>query len=104
MVIINASVESESLVALDRETGDEKWRASGIREAWNTPIVVAAESGRKELVVARHGDVLAFDPDSGAPLWSCKTDITWYMVPTPVAADGNRLLIRSGKFLYCLGE
>lgn len=88
MVIINASVESESLVALDRETGREKWRASEIREAWNTPIIVTAESGRKELVVARHGDVLAFDPDSGAPLWSCKTDISWYMVPTGVAADG----------------
>ena len=88
MVIINASVESESLVALDRETGEEKWRASGIREAWNTPIIVTADSGRKELVVARHGDVLAFDPDTGEPLWSCKTDITWYMVPTAVAADG----------------
>jgi outer membrane protein assembly factor BamB len=71
MVIINASVESQSLIALDRETGEEKWRASDIREAWNTPIVVTADSGREELVVARHGDVLAFDPDTGAPLWSC---------------------------------
>jgi outer membrane protein assembly factor BamB len=88
MVIINASVESESLVALDRETGEQKWRVSGIKEAWNTPLVVTADSGRKELVVAKHGDVLAFDPETGTPLWSCKTDITWYMVPTPVAADG----------------
>jgi outer membrane protein assembly factor BamB len=88
LVIVNASVESQSLVALDRKTGDEKWRASGIREAWNTPLIVTADSGRKELVVARHGDVLAFDPDSGSPLWSCKTNINWYMVPTPVAADG----------------
>ena len=88
LVIINASVESGSLVALDRETGREKWRASKIREAWNTPIIVTAESGRQELVVARHGDVLAFEPDTGAPLWSCKTDIGWYMVPTGVAADG----------------
>ncbi|MHC4404162.1 MAG: outer membrane protein assembly factor BamB family protein [Planctomycetota bacterium] len=94
MVIINASVESESLVSLDRETGGEKWRASGIRQAWNTPTVVTTDSGRQELVVARHGDVLAFDPDSGTPLWSCKTDITWYMVPTAVAADG---------IVYCLG-
>jgi len=88
MVIVNASVESELLVALDRETGREKWRASGIRESWNTPIVVTADSGRKELIVARAGDVLAFDPETGESLWSCKTDITWYMVPTAVAADG----------------
>jgi len=88
MVIINASVESQSLVALDRETGDEKWRASGIKEAWNTPIIVTADSGREELVVPKAGDILAFDPDTGEALWSCKTDITWYMVPTAVAADG----------------
>ena len=88
LVIINASVESESLVALDRETGQERWRASGIRESWNTPIVVTAASGRKELIVSRLGDVLAYDPANGKPLWSCKTDITWYMVPTAVAADG----------------
>ncbi|MEZ6091080.1 MAG: PQQ-binding-like beta-propeller repeat protein [Pirellulaceae bacterium] len=88
LVIVNASVESESLIALDRMTGEEKWRAPEIREAWNTPIIVTSEAGSKELVLARHGDVLAFDPASGDPLWSCKTDITWYMVPTGVAANG----------------
>ena len=87
-VIINASVESESLVALDRKTGDEKWLASGIGESWNTPVIVTADSGRSELVVARHGNVLAFDPETGASLWSCETDIGWYMVPTGVAEDG----------------
>jgi outer membrane protein assembly factor BamB len=94
LVLVNASVESDSLVALDRRTGQEKWRAGGIREAWNTPLVVTAQSGRKELVVATQGSVLAFDPTSGQPLWSCKTDIAWYMVPSMVAADG---------VIYCLG-
>ncbi len=94
LVFINASVESESLVALDRKTGQEQWRAGGIREAWNTPLVVTAASGRQELVVASQGSVLAFDPDSGESLWSCKTDIGWYMVPSVVAADG---------VIYCLG-
>jgi outer membrane protein assembly factor BamB len=94
LVLVNASVESESLVALDRRTGEEKWRAKGIRESWNTPLVVTAESGRPELIVAVAGQVLAFDPDSGKPLWSCKTDIGWYMVPSVVAAKG---------VVYCLG-
>lgn len=88
LVFINASVESESLVALDRKTGKEKWRAGGIREAWNTPLVVTAKSGREELVVATQGKILAFNPETGDPLWSCKTDITWYMVPSLVAHDG----------------
>ncbi len=88
LVIVNASVESESLIASNRQTGAEVWRADEIRESWNTPILVTADSGRLELVVARMGDVLAFDPDSGKQLWSCRTDITWYMVPTGVAARG----------------
>ena len=94
LVLINASVESESLVALDRRTGKEKWRAEGIREAWNTPVLVADKSGRQELIVATQGSVKAVDPDSGEPLWSCKTEIGWYMVPSVVAADG---------VVYCLG-
>lgn len=88
LVFINASVESDSLVALDRRTGKEKWRAEGIVESWNTPVVVTAKSGRKELVVASQGKVLAYEPESGKELWSCKTDIGWYMVPSVVAADG----------------
>jgi outer membrane protein assembly factor BamB len=94
LVFINASVESDSLVALDRATGKEKWRARGIKSSWNTPVLVKASSGRTELIVAIQGKVLAFDPDRGAPLWSCDTDITWYMVPSIVAANG---------VVYCLG-
>jgi outer membrane protein assembly factor BamB len=94
MVIVNASVESDSLVALDRKTGDKKWTAGGIRESWNTPVIIKSDSGRTELIVARQGNVLAFNPDNGEQLWSCETDIGWYMVPSVVAADG---------IVYCLG-
>ncbi len=88
LLFVNASVESESLVALERKSGRRVWAARGIREAWNTPVVVAAGSGREELVIATHGKVLGFDPASGRELWSCATDIGWYMVPSVVAADG----------------
>lgn len=100
MIFINASVESESLVALDRKTGGVIWTVGGqrrpdaIREAWNTPVVVVANSGREELVVPTAGTVYAFDPYTGHALWSCKTDIGWYMVPSAIAADG---------VVYCLG-
>lgn len=94
LVIINASVESESLVALDRKSGDRKWSASGIDEAWNTPIVATSAEGRHELIVATHGQIKAFDPNTGDPLWNCATDITWYMVPSPVVI---------GDVIYYLG-
>jgi outer membrane protein assembly factor BamB len=88
LLLVNASVESESLVALDRRTGKQVWKADGIKESWNTPLVVSTPSGRQELIVAILGKVLAFDPESGKPLWSCNTDIRWYMVPSVVADKG----------------
>lgn len=93
-VFINASVESESLVALDRRTGKELWKAKGIREAWNTPVVMTNVDGKPELIVATQGSVQAFEPTSGEQLWTCATDIGWYMVPSVIAHDG---------IVYCLG-
>jgi outer membrane protein assembly factor BamB len=87
-VLINASVESESLVALDAKTGKEVWRAGGIKDSWNTPILADAGGGKTEVVVAIMGKVLGFDPATGQQLWSCATDIPWYMVPSLLSQDG----------------
>jgi len=87
-VIVNASIESESLVALDKKTGKEVWRATGVKESWHAPALVTTADGKTEIVVAVIRKVLAFDPDKGDPLWRCDTGINWYMCPTPVAKDG----------------
>ena len=94
LLIVNASVESESLVALDKRTGIVKWRVPGIKDSWNTPILVPAPDGRSQLVVAIMGKVLSFDPASGRPIWSCNTNIPWYMVPSLVSNQG---------VVYCVG-
>lgn len=88
LVIINASVESQSLVAFDKKTGKEVWKAGNIREAWNTPILVPVKGGKTELAIGVQGKVLGFDPATGQQLWSCNNDIGWYIVPTMVSADG----------------
>lgn len=87
LVIVNASVESQSMYALDKKTGTEVWRARGIREAWNTPLLVTLKDGKTELIVAMPGKVLGFEPTSGEQLWSCANDITWYIVPSIVAHE-----------------
>jgi outer membrane protein assembly factor BamB len=93
LLIVNASVESDTLFALDKKTGKEVWRVKGIRESWNTPILNTV-GGKTELVVAVPEKLLAFDPTTGKQLWSCNTDIRSYMSPTLVAADG---------VVYCVG-
>ena len=97
MLVVNASVESESVVALDRKTGKEVWRAEGVRDAWNAPIVVDVPGGAppRELVVAMFQKVLGLDPATGERLWTCDTGINWYMVPNLVAGDDG--------VVYCIG-
>ncbi|MHB1309341.1 MAG: outer membrane protein assembly factor BamB family protein, partial [Limisphaerales bacterium] len=94
LVILNAAVESESLVALNKVTGREVWRAGGMKESWNTPILVLVAGGKQELVVAMLGQVLGFDPATGEKLWSCATGIGWYMVPS---------LVNDRDVVYCIG-
>lgn len=87
LVLVNASIESGALVALDRKSGKEVWRTGGIVESWHMPLVVEA-NGKKEIVIAIQGKVFGIDPATGDKLWSCATNIGWYMVPTPVAHEG----------------
>ena len=94
LVIINASVESDSLVALNANTGKEVWRQEGIRESWSTPIIVEVPGKKPELVVSIQRKVVAFEPGTGTPLWSCETEITSYMVPTLVTHNGQ---------VFCIG-
>lgn len=92
-VIVNACVESGCLVALDQRTGREVWRAGGLSEAWNTPLLVPVH-GRTDLVVAIPQQILGFDPATGQRRWTCATGIGWYMVPSLVAHEG---------VVFCMG-
>ena len=88
LVLINASVESQSLVALNRKTGAEVWRARGISESWHAPVLVTPPGGKTEVVTAMSKRVLGFDAATGQQAWTCETGIYWYMCPTPVVRDG----------------
>ena len=87
LVIVNASVESGSLLALDKKTGREVWRADGMSRSWNTPLLVTLDGGKQELVLSVKDSLLAFDPATGKQLWDCE-GIHDYVCPSVVAKDG----------------
>ncbi len=68
-VIVNASVESERMVALDKKTGNEAWSTPEIKESWSTPLLISAPGGKKELVLITWDKLLGVDPSNGNPLW-----------------------------------
>jgi outer membrane protein assembly factor BamB len=87
LLIVNASVESSGLVALDKRTGRQVWRAEGIESSWSTPHLVNLADGGIELVLSIEGRVLGFDPATGKQLWSC-AGIRGYTCPSAVSRDG----------------
>jgi outer membrane protein assembly factor BamB len=94
-VIVNASVESGALVALDRKGGKEVWRAKGISSAWDTPVLVKPEKGGVELVVSIQGWLLGLDPDTGKELWRAE-GVHRYVCPSVVAHQGVVYAIGGG--------
>lgn len=94
LLIINASAESDHLVGLHRKTGRVAWKVKGIRDSWNTPVLVEVEGGKQELVLATRGFIYGFAPQTGEQLWSCETGLDSYMVPSIVAEHG---------VVYCIG-
>lgn len=92
LVIVNASVESGSLVAIDKTSGKEAWRAGGMQSSWNTPHLVELENGQHELVVSVKNYILGFDPKTGKELWSCD-GIPDYVCPSVISHDGIAYVI-----------
>ena len=94
MVIINASIESQSLVALNKSDGKEVWRTKGIRSSWNTPVLVDAPNGT-EVVVSDNNNVLAFDPANGKELWRV-SGFNNYVCASVVANKDIVYVVRTG--------
>ena len=87
LVIVNASVESGSLVALNKRSGDRVWSAKGMKASWNTPNLVQTSDGKTEVVVSVRNRVLAFDPLNGNRLWTCE-GVHDYVCPSIISQNG----------------
>ena len=88
LVIINASIESKSMIALDKTTGKEVWRAGGIASCWASPVIVDAGVGKKEIVLNVPKRLTGYDPATGEELWYCDGIPDSYICPSAIA-EGN---------------
>jgi outer membrane protein assembly factor BamB len=95
LVIVNASVESQSVVALKKANGENAWQTEGIRESWSTPALLQLAGGRQELVVSCNGKVLGLDPATGKQLWTC-AGVPDYVCPS-VLAHGDVAYVTGGR-------
>ncbi|MEZ6133531.1 MAG: PQQ-binding-like beta-propeller repeat protein [Pirellulaceae bacterium] len=89
LVIVTAAAESESLIALNAETGEEVWKekASGFVGMWGTPLLVTTPE-RTELVMSVPYELWSFDPETGKLLWYCEASEADQAHASAVSSDG----------------
>lgn len=94
-VILHVGAEPGGcLLALDRNTGKEVWRAAGDPAGYSTPLLIDAPSGRM-LVAWTPRNILGLDPATGAVHWRVPYKVTYNVsIAGPVYRDG--LLVVAG--------
>jgi outer membrane protein assembly factor BamB len=83
------------IVALDRKTGEERWRAprAEMSRQWATPLVVSVDE--KPQIVVNGQTVIAYDPADGREIWRCR-GMRPNVTPSPVA-EGGLVYAASGR-------
>ena len=97
-MIVPASAESESLVALNQETGKEVWRYQdrGFTSTWGTPVLVDCGQGRTDLVIAVPYKIWGFNPDTGKLRWHCDGLNSDSICTSTIAGDGIVYVLETG--------
>ena len=87
-LVINWDHEGESfVVALDKGTGDERWKVERDEgTSWSTPLVVE-HGGKPQVIVSATHRVRGYDLATGEVVWECG-GMSGNVVASPVAADG----------------
>jgi len=95
-LIVNASEESKSIIALDKATGKELWKqeAGMLELTYGTPRIVNPDEGDPELVISVPGEIWSLNPTTGKLNWYCESPMTGNVCPS---------VIVEGETIYSFG-
>jgi outer membrane protein assembly factor BamB len=94
-LIVMVGGEDQTVVALDRQTGRELWKAGTASEpGYSAPILVTL-AGKRQLVVWHADGLIGLEPESGRPLWSIPHRVNAGIAISTPAISGNRLAVSS---------
>ena len=97
-VIVTASCESQSIVGLNKKTGEELWRqeAEGLDGMWGTPTLVKVDENRTDLVMCVAKEMWGLDPNNGTMRWFADATGAQHAY-TSVITDKNRVYAFTGR-------
>jgi outer membrane protein assembly factor BamB len=95
LLILQIGGKGACVVALDKKSGKERWRALDDPASYSAPILIE-QAGRRVLVVWTGENVAGLDPQSGKVFWKQPHPPLQMMsnIATPVC-DGRHLLVTS---------
>jgi outer membrane protein assembly factor BamB len=87
-IVIQWDHEGEDfIIALNKETGKEKWKQPRSEDtSWAAPLIVQ-HGGQTQVVTSATRKIRSYDLASGKQLWEC-AGMTANAIPTPVAGNG----------------
>lgn len=82
------------VVALDKRTGEEKWRRARAEiDTWATPLIVEVD-GRAQVITPATEQLKSYDLETGDVVWET-AGLTMNAIPSPVVID-NLAILMSG--------
>ncbi len=84
------------LVALDKQTGEIRWRTPRpeMLAGYAVPVICKA-GGRDEIVMAGSGKLKGYDPATGKELWTCNSLLRTIMTSPAVVGDTIYVAVQS---------
>lgn len=80
------------IVALDKRTGEERWRQNRDEiDTWATPLIVEV-NGRAQVITPAMERVKSYDLETGAVVWETE-GLTMNAIPSPVVLDNIAILM-----------
>jgi outer membrane protein assembly factor BamB len=94
-LITLAGGSGSHVVALDKDTGKEIWKAGSQPEQGYSPVLITEAGGKRQMIVAGTKSIYSIDPETGEQFWT-----------TPFAVDSGCIVmtpVRSGEYLFVGG-
>jgi len=85
-----------TVLALDRATGEERWRALTDRGSYASPLL-ARLGEREQLIIATGSNLVGLEPTTGEVLWSFPWAVQQELTcAQPIVLDAHRVLLSGG--------
>ncbi len=90
LLVVNALDEGSAIVALNKNTGKEVWKApaEGLQLAYSTPAL-SEHDGQQDLLIAVPQELWGLNPDNGKLRWYAAHDLSGNLSPGVIIGDGT---------------